>query len=92
MLDWDACEKTAYKELKKVADDIMPISSIDELTNYFSDKERNITLNPMTEDMVSANELDALNNILILMTAKMFAPIADYYGMYLAPEDRITVW
>ncbi|OON84952.1 hypothetical protein BXO88_14895 [Oribacterium sp. C9] len=79
LLDWDTREKTEYEEFKKVAEDILSISSIDELTKFYSDKERNITMNPMTEDMVSANEMDALNNILIIATARMFAPLADYY-------------
>lgn len=79
LLDWDAREKNEYEELKKYTDDLLSISSIDELTKFYSDKERNILMNPSVEDMVIANEMDAFSNILIVQGPKMFAPVSDYY-------------
>ena len=79
LLDWDGRETVEYEALKKYTDDIMSISSIDDLTRFFSDKERNILMSPSVEDLVSANERDAFSNIFIIAGPKMFGPVSDYY-------------
>ncbi|WP_029320638.1 M13 family metallopeptidase [Butyrivibrio sp. AE3004] len=79
LLDWDSRDKNEYKVLKKYTDDILSISSIDELTEFYSDKERNLLMGPNVEDIVTANEMDALSNIFVLLTPKMVGPRAEYY-------------
>ena len=63
-LDWDTRNKIGYQELKPYADDIMSISSIDELTAFFSDPNRNLyQYGPMIEGMVTPDDDDVFTNI-----------------------------
>ena len=52
LIDWDTRNETGYQELKTYADDIMSISSIGELTAFFSDPERNLYGYPMIDSMM----------------------------------------
>lgn len=66
LLDWDARNAAGYQELKPYAEDIMSISSIDELTAYLSDPDRNIYRygTPLIEGMVKADDDDAFTNLM----------------------------
>ena len=72
LIDWDTRNVTGYQELKTYADDIMSISSIGELTAFFSDPERNLYGYPMIDSIVMADAEDAMTHIMNFCNPAMF--------------------
>ena len=87
LLDWDARNAIGYQELKTYAQDIMSISSIDELTAYLSDPDRNIYMygTPMIQGMVKADDEDALTNIMNIGNPALLS--SDDPSFYTDEED-----
>ena len=79
LLDWDARNENTYQGLKTFSDDVMGISSIAELSAFFSDPERNILGNPMLMDLVMGNIEDALSNILVIQSPIINAQLPSEY-------------
>ena len=79
LLDWDKRNASGVDTLKPYVEDIMNIASIEEMTAYLSDPERNLFGTPMVKDTVMANSEDAHSNLLTIMTPAMFgSDIEDY--------------
>ena len=47
LLDWDARNKAGLEPIKPYAEDLMSVSSIEEMTRYYADPDRNIFGTPM---------------------------------------------
>ena len=79
LLDWDARNAAGVSELKPFVEDLMGLSSIEEMTAFLSDSNRNLFGTPMSVDMVLGNPGDAFTNVLYVMSPAMFgSDSADY--------------
>ena len=73
-LDWDARNETGYQELKPYADEIMAISSIDGLTAFFCDPNRNLfQYGAMIECLVTPDDDDVFTNIVSFCSPVMLS-------------------
>ena len=77
LLDWDTRNETGLQPLKPYVEDLMSVSSTEEMTKYYSDPERNILGTPMVEDELMYHPEDALINILNIKGMKMLVKNTD---------------
>ena len=68
LLDWDTRNKAGLQPLKPYVDDIMSVSSVEEMTKYYADPDRNLYGTPMLQDELGYHPEDALTNILTIKT------------------------
>lgn len=73
LLDWDARNAAGLDGLKPFVEDLMGLGSVEEMTAFLSDPQRNLYGTPMVMDMVMGNTEDAFTNILYIMTPAMFS-------------------
>ena len=73
LLDWDARNAAGLDGLKPFVEDLMGLGSVEEMTAFLSDPQRNLFGTPMVMDMVLGNTEDAFTNILYIMTPAMFS-------------------
>ncbi len=73
LMDWDSRNEQGMQELKPYIDDIQGISSVSELTEYFSDPERNLLGSAMIKFSIAPNQYDALHNLIYLENPMTFA-------------------
>ena len=64
LLDWDARNKAGLEPIKPYAEDLMSASSIEEMTRYYADPDRNIFGTPMVTDELVPDPDDALTSML----------------------------
>ena len=64
LLDWDARNEAGLTPLKPYVEDLMSVSSVEEMTKYYADPDRNIYGTPMVKDELGYHPEDALTNIL----------------------------
>ena len=67
LLDWDARNKAGLEPIKPYAEDLMSVSSIEEMTRYYADPDRNIFGTPMVTDELVPDPDDALTSMLDIM-------------------------
>ena len=68
LLDWDTRNKDGLQPLKPFVDDLMSVSSVEEMTKYYADPDRNLYGTPMLQDELGYHPEDALTNILTIKT------------------------
>lgn len=79
LTDWEARNAEGFESLKPYVEDIMSVSSVEEMTQYYSDSERNLYGTPMVELSMTTEPLDPFTNILCIRTPVLLTDeIADY--------------
>ncbi len=73
LMDWDTRNNQGMQELKPYIEDIQSISSISDLTAYYSDPERNLLGSAMIQFSIAPNQYDALHNLIYLESPMLFA-------------------
>ena len=88
LLDWDARNEIGYQELKPYADDIMSISSIDELTAFYADPDRNLAQYGATIDcLIDGDSEDAFTSIMNFCNPSLLS--AKDSSFYTDEEDGV---
>ncbi len=86
LLDWDARKTAVTTDLKPYVDDLMSISSVDEMTAYYSDPNRCLYSPAMLEDEVTVDAEDVFSNLLIITNPAMLSEDDSGYG---EPENEM---
>ena len=89
LLDWDARNAEGVAVLKPFFDDLMGVASIEEMTAFLSDPDRNLYGTPMVVDMAMGNTEDAFTNILYIMSPVMFG--SDSFNYEIGDEETPVI-
>lgn len=71
--DWDARNEKGFDDIKPYIDDVMSISSLEELNAYYSDPKRNILGSPMVTYVIRPNAEDAKHNLIHVAAPVLFS-------------------
>lgn len=79
LTDWDTRNKEGLDPLKPYVEDLMSISSVEEMTKYYSDPGRNLYGTPMVSVSIIPEPLDPFVNMLCIQNVSLLSDEPDDY-------------
>ena len=79
LTDWDTRNKEGLDPLKPYVEDLMSISSVEEMTKYYSDPKRNLYGTPMVITSIVTEPLDPFYNMLCIQKVSLLSDEPDDY-------------
>jgi len=90
LLDWDARNEAGLTPLKPYVEDLMSVSSVEEMTKYYADPDRNIYGTPMVKDELGYHPEDALTNILNINGMEILVQDTDDFKREMEESAALT--
>ncbi len=90
LTDWEARNNEGFEPLQPYLEDLMSISSVEEMTQYYSDPERNLFGTPMVELSLTTEPLDPFANMLCIRTPILLTDEVDDYQQNGQETDKLA--
>ena len=91
LTDWDTRNKEGLDPLKPYVEDLMSISSVEEMTKYYSDPGRNLYGTPMVSVSIIPEPLDPFVNMLCIQNVSLLSDEPDDYQEGAPETDGLAI-
>ena len=91
LTDWNTRNKDGLEPLKPYVEDLMSISSVEEMTKYYSDPERNLYGTPMVQTSIITEPQEPFTNMLCVKSPVLLSDEPQDYQEGGAETDGLAI-